>query len=176
MTPVGHIEIDAHEFAELADYWRRSPDITRTVLMRAMTAADLSLQAKLMTDLPQGAAGSGGGAGLAASIKTEERALADNVLGLVYTDKPYAVYVELGTKPHYPPIQPLIDWVEQKLGLHEEDGGRGVAYAIQHTIGKRGTKPQPVWSATWQAQRPKIEDLFRAAIRRIGTELARLGK
>src|SRR6056297_1818110 len=26
----------------------------------------------------------------------------------------YGIYVEEGTKPHYPPLKPIVNWVEQK--------------------------------------------------------------
>ncbi|TXI17632.1 MAG: HK97 gp10 family phage protein, partial [Roseateles sp.] len=43
------------------------------------------------------------------------------VFGTVSSPLPYAVPVELGTRPHYPPLEPLISWVEVKLGLTGED-------------------------------------------------------
>jgi len=51
--------------------------------------------------------------------------------------KEYARYVEEGTEPHYPPIDPLKEWAELVLG------DRQAAYAVQQTIGQEGTDPQP---------------------------------
>lgn len=77
----------------------------------------------------------------------------------------YGAYVEFGTKPHWPPLEPLINWVWQK-GLHklstdvEYVGGKvrkvkgqstrdyqqakimRIARAIQRKIGFKGTKPK----------------------------------
>ena len=50
---------------------------------------------------------------------------------------PYAEFVERGTGPHYPPIEPLKKWARRVLG------DEGAAYAVQQKIGKHGTKPQP---------------------------------
>jgi hypothetical protein len=77
--------------------WKRAPDITRTRLLQAATAATLSLQKTLKANLPRGA---GGSAGLAGSVQSEEQALDDNVIGMVFTAQPYAPYVEFGTTPH----------------------------------------------------------------------------
>lgn len=53
--------------------------------------------------------------------------------------EPYLKWVDEGRKPgSYPPIKPLIDWVNIK-GLNT-----GVAYAIQKSIYKFGIKPTNV--------------------------------
>lgn len=62
----------------------------------------------------------------------------DAVFGTVGSTLPYALPVELGTKPHYPPLAPLISWVEQKLGL-QGDEAEARALAIQRRIGRTGT-------------------------------------
>ena len=49
----------------------------------------------------------------------------------------YAMYVNDGTMPHYPPIESLKKWARDKLGDEK------AAYALQKKIGKYGTKPQP---------------------------------
>lgn len=164
--------IDAADFAQLADFWQRAPDITRTVLMRAMTAVDLDLQNTLKRDLPKGA---GGAAGLQGSVTTEEHALADNVLGMVYSPLPQAVFVELGTKPHpvsAEGVQALADWVRAKFGETDEDAALGTAHAIAWKIRRKGTPANPVWQRTWDAKQPFIREVFDAAMRRIGEELS----
>jgi len=50
---------------------------------------------------------------------------------------PYAPFVEFGTDPHYPPIEPLKQWAGIVLG------DRSAAYAVQEKIGQEGTDPQP---------------------------------
>jgi hypothetical protein len=68
-------------------------------------------------------------------------------------DAPHAGVIELGARPFFPPIGPLIDWVERKFGDLKGQvsfGGRstlsaaerseayGIARAIQRKIGERG--------------------------------------
>ena len=62
----------------------------------------------------------------------------DAVFGTVGSSLPYALPVELGTKPHYPPLEPLIDWVELKLGLTGPEA-ETAALGIQRKIGRVGT-------------------------------------
>lgn len=162
-----NVTLDAGDFAQLADLWRRGPDVTREELLAAMTDADVLLQGELMQQLP---AGAGGAAGLRGSVFRKEESLADNVIGVVASGKPYAAYVELGTKPHTPPIQPLIDWVEAVLGLRDVEA-KGAAFAISRSIGARGTKPNPVWRIVWAQQRDAIRRKFDAAVTRIAGRL-----
>lgn len=61
---------------------------------------------------------------------------------LVTFEAPWAAYVHQGTKPHFPPPQALVDWVEAVLGVPPEEALR-VAWAVCRTIARRGTKPQP---------------------------------
>jgi len=51
--------------------------------------------------------------------------------------QPYAEAMEEGTRPYYPPIEPLKAWARRK-GLPE-----GVAYAVQQKIGQEGIDAQP---------------------------------
>jgi len=167
--------IDASDYAQLADYWQRSPDITRTVLMRAMTVIDLDLQNTLKRDLPKGA---GGAAGLQGSVTTEEHALADNVIGMTYSSLPQAVFVELGTKPHpvsEEGVQALADWVQAKFGESDEESALSIAHAVAWKIRRKGTPANPVWQRTWDAKQPYIREVFDGAMRRIAAELARSG-
>ncbi|MBN8885908.1 MAG: hypothetical protein J0I77_09330 [Rudaea sp.] len=163
-----NINLDAGDFAQLADFWERAPDITRTRLMQAMTAVDADQVAHLKQNLPRGAAGA---AGLAGSVTSEEQALDDAVIGITYSQVDYAVYVELGTKPHFAPIQPLIDWVKGKMGLLDESA-RSVAFAIRGAIAKRGTKAQPVWQTTFAARAAYRQQVFDAAMVAIARDLA----
>jgi hypothetical protein len=61
-------------------------------------------------------------------------------VGYVYFSAPHAPPTEYGSRPHYPPIKPLIGWARRKLGLSDKNA-KSVAYAIQHKIAKEGTYP-----------------------------------
>lgn len=74
----------------------------------------------------------------------------------IVVDAPHAGIVELGSRPHMPPLQPLIDWVKRHgkaLGLPRtrtrNAQGRFIASpevlqfarALQHKIAREGTRP-----------------------------------
>lgn len=77
----------------------------------------------------------------------------------IVIDAPHAATVELGSRPHTPPLQPLIDWVKRHRGSFGIKGrgtqrnaktGRfevsaeivAIARAIQQKIAREGTKPR----------------------------------
>jgi HK97 gp10 family phage protein len=70
-------------------------------------------------------------------ISRRLRGQAARVTYIVGTALKYAAAVEFGSVPHWAPIGPLKQWAKRKLG------DEGAAYAVQKTIAKRGTKPQP---------------------------------
>lgn len=64
--------------------------------------------------------------------------MGEPVMGILGTPAPYGEAIELGTKPHFPPVAPILFWVENKLGLSGKEA-LSAAYAIVRKIGKTGT-------------------------------------
>lgn len=60
---------------------------------------------------------------------------------MLYMDAPHAVFMEEGTRPHWPPLQPILEWVERK-GLADGDEAYAVARAVQAKIAEKGTAPR----------------------------------
>ena len=62
----------------------------------------------------------------------------------------YWYYLENGTKPHFPPLQAIKDWVEVKGITPEERNGytsiEDLPYMIQKSIGKYGTEAHPFFN------------------------------
>jgi hypothetical protein len=50
------------------------------------------------------------------------------------------VPVELGTRPHFPPVDALMDWVKVKLGISSPTEARRVAFLVARKIAARGTQ------------------------------------
>lgn len=134
-------------------------------LEAATTEGALLVQGELMQSLPKGAGGVGGGAGLAGSVFYQVQRTGTGAISEIGTPLDYAEHVEHGTRPHRPPVQPIQDWVEIKLGL----SGRAAvsaAHAIAVNIGKRGTKAQPVWEPTFTRTQPALRAKVAAAVQR----------
>lgn len=83
----------------------------------------------------------------------------------VVTDAPYARAVEFGSRPHFPPVEPLERWAQK----HPKPGGYepGDGYAIALAISKRGTRAQPFLFPALEMNRAA----FARGVRRIVKEL-----
>lgn len=163
-----HFDLTGGE--ELIGLWGRAPDIVQQELGSAMAEADAMIEREVKELTPVGA--SGGAGGLRDSITSEQSVGPEGVIGVVGTAMAHAIPVELGTKPHFPPIEPLEDWVRAKLGVREDREVRSAAFAIARAISHRGTLAVGMFHRTLAAKESDIEDVFRQARGRI---LAQLG-
>lgn len=71
--------------------------------------------------------------------------------GQVYSDKIYAPFVELGTRPHFPPVEALKEWAKRH-------GMEGAEWAIAKKIGEKGTKPQPFLYPAFETEGKLLPD------------------
>ncbi|MCH2092724.1 MAG: hypothetical protein MK141_14265 [Pseudoxanthomonas sp.] len=166
------IRLDVREVEALRVLWQRAPQIVGEELYRAAVESDLYFKGELQQQLPRGAGGLSGGAGLVGSIFTEEQLLADNVIGITASALPHAEYVEVGTRPHFPPLQPLEDWVQAKLGITEDSERRSVAFLIARKISRVGTKGDGTWARVAEAGEPEVMRRYAEGVDRV---LDRLG-
>ena len=60
----------------------------------------------------------------------------------VYYSALHAPFVEFGTKPHFPPFDPIFKWCRRKLGLSDKEAAIA-AKAIQWHIYHHGSEPDP---------------------------------
>lgn len=95
---------------------------------------------------------------------------AQAVRGQVATSLAYAAPVEHGSKPHWAPIEPLIDWVTRKLGKRGEEAEE-VASAIRFKIAARGTEGAHMFRDGVKAAEGQVVGFYEAAAARA---LARL--
>jgi hypothetical protein len=68
----------------------------------------------------------------------------------------YGEYVELGTKPHWAPIEPLIRWVEQKIQPHV------LAVGVEFSSGKAMPTRKGTKKLTGDARQLAIQSIARA--------------
>ena len=66
-------------------------------------------------------------------------------------EEPYGLFVELGTKKHFPPVQPLEEWAHRH-GLEE-----GAGYAIAKKIARRGTEARPFLLPAYYSHERELE-------------------
>ena len=160
------IQMDIQGAAEIAALWAQAPEICREELLRAVTEADLLLEREIKERTPTTFGV------LRASVFGEEQVLADSVIGVVGTAMSYAVPVELGTQPHFPPIEPLKDWVRAKLNVPPEQVDE-VAYLVARKIAAHGTKGAHMFGDAFAANQGQIARMYEGAhariVQRLGT-------
>ncbi len=159
------ITIDIVGLAELQAAWKQAPAIVREELGDAMTEADALIEREVSERTPR-AHGL-----LAGSITSEVQIGEDSVIGMVGTPLNYAVPVELGTRPHFPPIEPLIDWVKVKLGVSEKEA-RGVAFLVARKIARSGTQGQHMFEIGFASVEAQVLAILQRARDRIVARLA----
>jgi hypothetical protein len=153
----------------LATAWAKAPELTAVVLERRLREAQLLAYREIVERTPVGV---GGGGGLRGSIqpgavsRTGQRLTATIGTALVY-----AAPVETGSKPHMPPIAPLIDWVEARLGL-KGDEAEGVARKIAWKIKRHGTKGKFMFRDGLAATKDQIERILSQAGDEVAARLA----
>jgi len=158
------MEIDGWQALDAA--WRQAPEMVREELLAAVTEADQLLEREVKDKTPTATGVS------RASIFSREQALESGAIGVVGTALPHVAYVELGTKPHFPPVEALEDWVRAKLRISDEKKIHGVALAIARKIAVRGTLGVGMFHRTWAQQQAGVLRIFAAAQIRIAARLA----
>jgi hypothetical protein len=158
--------VDVSELRMLQKAFAQAPQMAQQEMTAFMHTATAHLQAEAQTLTPT-THGT-----LRASIIGNVTPLANGigVEGVVGSGLAYALPVELGTKPHMPPIEPLVDWAKQKFAL-DEKAARSTAWAVAKTIAKRGTLGVGMFHRAFAANRGQLQSQFEATVRRIAKRL-----
>lgn len=158
------LSIDVGGGADLRAAFVMAPEMTTRELVAAAWEGSLLLQREIQEISPTGV---GQGGGLKGSISAREpRVLADNVIGTVGTALSYAVPVEIGTRPHFPPVVALVDWVRAKFGARGAEAER-IAGAVARKIAIHGTEGAHMFERGFDANAAQVRRIFDRALGRI---------
>lgn len=160
------IQIDFSELKKLQAQMAKAPEIVREELLAAVTEADLLLLRGVQERTPTAT-------GLLRSSEHNVETVVEpfGVEGLVGSPLNYAQPVDLGTRPHFPPVAALMDWVKLKLGITDEKEARSVAFLVARKISKEGTKGAEMFGQAFAAMEPQVRQIFDMAQQRIGARL-----
>lgn len=167
MTEIAHITLDTSFMREYAKYLKQAPQIVMEEMAASLNEAMFLLEREIKELIPVGAHGL-----LRGSVTHKLIALArgQSVSGKVFSPLNYAVPVELGTKPHFPPLAPLRDWVEKKLGVSKSQS-RSVAFLVARKIAAKGTKPQKPFETGFRDNADQVNAIFGRGLARIRDRL-----
>lgn len=148
--------------------WATHPQLVTDELETAMLSSLLYLEGQTAERTPANLGT------LRRSYTSSVSTFVDAVFGTMSSPVSYAMPIEMGTRPHFPPLAPLINWVEAKLGLVGEEA-EGAARGIQRKIGRFGTPGYGMARYALIDGQATIRGEFDEAAERIVARLARLG-
>jgi hypothetical protein len=100
---------------------------------------------------------------LMGSISSRVEQRGRSLIGRVGPSVRYGAYVELGTRPHWPPAAPLRGWARR----------HGVSvYVVQRAIARRGTRRRPFLVPALERNAARIVGLFAEAGQVISATIA----
>lgn len=160
------VRIELHQAVQVQQAFAAAPGIVLDELTRAVSSSMSYLHGEVVKGTPADL-GTLRGAFIYDVTRTE---LLDAVFGELTNPITYALPVEMGTKPHYPPIEPLIGWVERKLDLFGDEA-EARARAIQRKIGRFGNTGYGMVRYAWMDGQSTVQNEFAQAAQRIEQRL-----
>lgn len=74
----------------------------------------------------------------------------------IYSDAPHFPFMEYGTRPHMPPVEPLVVWATRKFQVDEKEA-RAIAWAVAVKISKVGIEPRGFFAKGMARTRAIVE-------------------
>lgn len=99
------------------------------------------------------------------SIGSEVKGIGADMEGRVQAKAPYGIFVELGTRPHFPPPSALESWCAVILGDPK------LAFVIARAISRRGTRARNMFKETFESNVDWVKKQFTQALANIVREL-----
>lgn len=146
---------------ELQDKFGQSNKIVNGALKQAMDKSTTHLKSEIRKEIVDKGINSQGS--LKKSVNVYESKATKGVVGV---GEKYGEYVEYGTRPHFPPVEPLERWARLKLGAS------GLGFVIAKKIARVGTKAKPFVQPVYDKNKKNIEKYFEEAIEFVTKELA----
>lgn len=149
----------------------RGPEIYVEEMTAAVTEGSLLLEREIKELTPTSGAGTTRESIGALPVTISGAAVA----GGVGTSIAHALPLELGSRPHWAPIEPLEDWVRRKLGLRGDEA-KSAARGVRFKIAKKGTKGAFMFRDGAKATEPQILSIFERAADRANARIEELGR
>jgi hypothetical protein len=133
--------------------FRNAPDVFGRYMRQFLQAAVIVVEraVKIFTPVNTGA--------LRSSVGHEVKGAGAKMQGIVGSAKSYAAFVELDTKPHWPPYGPIEYWVMRKFGL-KGSALYLVTRAVQRKIARVGTKGARMFQRGFEETKDKVGRLW----------------
>ena len=138
-----------------------APEFTQKVLKVTMTEAVKLVQAEVLDSIPLVTGIS------AKSITSDIISSPAGVLGVVASSQASVVALELGTRPHMPPVAALEPWVKAVLGISEPKEIKSVAFLVARKIARVGTEPKKPFAKAAASTQAQVLAMFEQAAQQV---------
>ena len=104
---------------------------------------------------------------LAASVRSEVVDERGNASGHIFLAPPadqYGLFVEVGSRPHFPPPAALEGWVRRRLGITGEREAREIAFLIGRKISRLGTPGRLIFERALEQNKDRVIGIFEEEI------------
>lgn len=158
--------------SRLTERLERFPLALRRGIERGLTRSTALLRRAVETNIrtPYGAKPPAVAFGvLANSVAAEVSQKRTRAVGRVFVKAPadrYGVFVEFGTSPHWPPLNPLLSWARVKFNMTDPKKIRATAWAVAANIAKLGTQGHFMFSRAHQENEKKVVSIMEEEIQR----------
>ena len=143
------------DFTNLESLVGKYPDAAKAARVSKLTQALMLVERAVKQRTPEGA----GPMHLRDTIFGRTSILGRQVHGILGTPARYGESVEMGTRPHFPPVDPIRHWVERKLRI-SGDEAKGVAFLIARAISRRGTKGAHMFDKGFEVSKSRIMEIL----------------
>ena len=164
-----NLSISMGGLQSFANGLREAPAYTDQVLQEAMTEATKLVQREWQENLFEHIA-----TGITrGSITRDVASTPAGILGVVSSSQPSALFIELGTRPHWvgkTGREALGAWAIKRLGVSKKEAPR-VAYAIARKIAREGTPAQHPMARAVQSTEGQVIAMFERAAAKLAAHL-----
>lgn len=171
MAQVASMQLDTSQAQQYAKYLQQAPVIAEEEMRISLEESLLFLEREVKERTPVGV---GGGGGLRGSITylMQGSPVSGDLQGKVFSPLRHALPVEMGTKPHFPPVEPIRDWVEKKLGVSPDESA-SVAFLVARKISRDGTEGAHMFENALTDNGQQLLDMLYSGIDRLFLRLNR---
>lgn len=138
---------------DVARRFKKAPEVFERVMRGFLQRAVALVEREVKTRTPVNTGA------LRSSIGHEIRGAGAQMQGIVGTAKEYAPFVELDTKPHWPPYRAIEYWVQRKMKL----SGEALYWAVlqvQRKIARFGTRGKHMFKEGFEAAQERVRQMW----------------
>ena len=138
-----------------------APEFTQKVLNATMQETVLLVEREVKENVPRVT-------GISAnSITSDVVSSPAGVLGVVGSSQASVVALELGTRPHMPPVAALEPWVKAVLGIRDPKEIKSVAFLVARRISQVGTEPKKPFAKAAASTQGQVLAMFERAAQQV---------